>query len=103
MIISESVKRSDSFLEGELKRRYDQRNKMFHEICLLFEDQQLIYEIGSKNFFEFDTQVLNPAIELFHHGDPKELWKYRGVKLSLIKYYCDTFNTGNNDEFRTMV
>lgn len=86
------MKMNDSFWDGELKRRYDQRDKMFHEIGLLLEDSEMIFCIGDKTFMEFDRDVLMPAIRIFCPDEPKEVWKYRGHRVSLIRYYCDMFN-----------
>lgn len=72
---------------------YKKRDQMFHEIVLMLEDGQLMHEIGDKTYAEFQTQILVPVIEMFFPHNTNEVWKYRGVKLPLIQYYCSVFNS----------
>lgn len=87
-----------SYWEGELRRRYEQRDKMFQEIGLLLEDSEMIFLIGNKTFMEFDRDILMPAARMFYPNEPKEVWKYRGHRVSLIRYYCDMFNRKEDNE-----
>lgn len=82
----------------ELKELYDKRDRILQEVGLLLEDVNMLREIGNKTFIEYEREVLEPAIRLFSFGNhPKEVWKYRGHRVSLIRYYCDMFNTKEPD------
>ena len=83
---------TDKYWDTEFKRRSDQLALMLHEIGLLLEDSEMIYLIGDKTYMEFDRDVLMPATRMFYPNEPKEVWKYRGHRVSLIRYYCDRFN-----------
>lgn len=72
---------------------YKKRDSMIHQIGLLLEDQKLMHEIGDRTWIQFSIKVLNPMAEIFRPNEPAEVWKYRGVHVSLIRYYCDVFNT----------
>jgi hypothetical protein len=80
-----------------LQEIYKKRDKMFHEISLLLEDTGVILEIGNRDYRDFEDEVLMPVAASFYTPEklgksrPK-IWKYKGHKVSLIKYYCDTFN-----------
>jgi len=82
---------TDKFWEGELKRRYEQRDKMFHEIGLLLEDTGMLQEIGDKDYLEFVKYIHDRYELLIPIG--KRIERIRGHKMALIKYYCETFNT----------
>lgn len=90
------MKGLDSITLHEL---YKKRETMFHEIGLLLEDTGTIREIGNKTYIEYEREILKPVIDTFgfQNRSPNEVWKYRGHKLSLIKYYCDTFNQKENN------
>ena len=83
----------------ELKELYDKRDKMFHEIGLLLEDVSMIREIGDKDYLEF-VRYVHDRYELLIPR-MKKIERIRGHRMSLIKYYCETFNTiykGNDDD-----
>lgn len=84
----------------ELHELFKKRDQMIHEIGLLLEDIQTIREIGYKTFIEYENEVLKPVIEMFGfiNRNPNEVWQYREHKLSLIRYYCDSFNTRSEHE-----
>lgn len=79
-----------------LKQIYTKREKMLHEISLLLEDTDLILEIGDREYCDFEDEVLIPCTRIFYRYELDKLrtkiWNYKGHKVSLIKYYCDTFN-----------
>ena len=84
----------------ELHELFKKRDQMIHEIGLLLEDIQTIREIGYKTFIEYENEVLKPVIKMFDfkYRDVAKVWTFRGHKLSLIRYYCDSFNTRSEDE-----
>ena len=79
----------------ELHELYNKRDRMLQEIGLLLEDVGTIREIGTKTYIEYEIEKLKPLIDLFgfQNRSPNEVWKYRGHRVSLIRYYCDMFNT----------
>ena len=91
--MSESYKMPLSWNDMRMVDLYKKRDSMFHQIGLMLEDCQLMHEIGNRTWVEFQINVLNPMAQIFRPNEPVEVWKYRGVHVSLIRYYCDVFNT----------
>lgn len=89
------MKLAQSFWEGELRRRYEQRDKMFHEIGLLLEDSEMLQEIGCMDYIEFCKYVYERYEPLIPEG--KSISKIRGHRMALIKYYCETFNSKESE------
>lgn len=73
---------------------YAKRDNLLHQVSLLLEDIGVLEEIGGKSFFEFENEVLRPCLNTFGFIDRStvDLYKYKGHRISLIKFYCDTFN-----------
>ena len=82
----------------KLKEAYRKRDLMFHEISLLLEDWHIIDMIGDRTFYEFMDAItqLMP-----YHCEPQNYDRVKGKvgghNLTVIKYYCDTFNRANNE------
>lgn len=79
---------------------YAKRDNLMHQVGLLLEDIWILEEIVEKTFFEFENEVLRPCLNTFGFIDRStlDLYKYKGHRISLIRFYCDTFNTKVENE-----
>lgn len=71
---------------------------MSEEIMRLLKDDEMMHWIGEKDFSSFKKELLQGI--LFYHHSIDSLDTLRGHKLSVIRYYCDTFNMKGKESER---
>lgn len=79
-----------------LEKLYGVLDKMYHEIGLLLEDWSMLDEIGDMDYLQFMRHVYEKYESLIPNG--KKISTIRGHKVAVIKYYCETVNSKEEDE-----